>query len=143
MTRNAKSKKIIGMIMLANLTVLLAASIPSMAGEKTKEVPDFKAKNIYRRTGQVSGTVTAVNKNGIAVAYKRDLAKGTEEEVYATLNKDTKFVHKQRIEGINVGDTVTLQFEEVNDEADMANPKNEREAKTITFVSPAQAHDEN
>ena len=143
MSKNTKNKKMIGMIMLVNLAVFLVASAPLMAEEKTKAGPDFKAKKIYRKTGQVSGIVTALNKNGIAVAYNRDLTKGTEEEVYAALDKNTKFEHKQRIEDINVGDTVTLQYEEVNDGDDEANPKNERKAKTITFVRPAQVHDEN
>lgn len=84
----------------------------------------------------VSGEVSSVSKDFIAIVYRRDAAKGTEEEVAFPIAKDVKIEHKKSLGQIGIGDMVDVQFEEVTEET-KEGIKSKRVAKVITFLRAA------
>ena len=93
-----------------------------------------------KKTGRimkgVSGEVSAISKDFISVVYRRDEAKGSEEEIALPVAKDVIVEHKKSIAEIGAGDLVDVELEEYTEETPEG-PKSKREAKVIRFVSAA------
>ena len=98
-----------------------------------------------KKTGRimkgVSGEVSAISKDFIAVVYRRDEAKGSEEEIALPVAKDVIVEHKKSIAEIGAGDLVDVELEEYTEETP-GGLKSKRVAKVIRFVSaaPKQTH---
>ncbi|MFC1807790.1 hypothetical protein ACFL0T_05430 [Candidatus Omnitrophota bacterium] len=95
---------------------------------------------------EVTGTVSAVNKDFIGIVYSRDEANKKEYEVGIYLDGDYELEHKKDISEIKPGDTVTIVYEEPlaeyteKDKEGKEERKTktlERKAKIIKFVRPA------
>lgn len=87
---------------------------------------------------EIEGEVSAVDKQGIAVVYSKDLEKGTESEIYIPLVKENiKMVHKRNIEEIQIGDTVRVEYEVLTEET-KEGPISKFDARTIIFLRAAQ-----
>lgn len=85
---------------------------------------------------EVQGEVSGIGKDSISVVYMRDEKKRIEYEMLLPIEKDIRLVHKQRLDQINVGDIVRVQYEEVTEEYEEG-PRSSRKAKVISFVKPA------
>ena len=120
---------IIGVVFVTIL-VLTLSGIAS-AEEKNVKIRTSKA------TGQIQGEVSAIDKHYIAIVYRRDLEKRAEYEILLPIDKHLKLVHLGSLAEIKVGDTVSVQFDEITDEYKSGENKKTRKGKTITFVRPA------
>lgn len=93
-----------------------------------------------KRAGRVikgiSGEVSAISKDFIAVVYRRDEAKGTEEEIALPIAKGVIIEHKKNLSEIGVGDTVNVEFEEVAEEP-REGARSKRVARVISFTRAA------
>jgi hypothetical protein len=125
-----KTKKILS----AGLLVLLCVGIFGMAF--AQEVKEEKGVKKATNVKEIEGEVSAVNKNGIAVVYKRDLTKGTEYEIFLPLDDKVKIAHKRKIDEISVGDIVKVQYDEITEEA-REGPRKTLKGVTVTFLKPA------
>lgn len=95
-----------------------------------------KTKIAGSRLKIVSGEVSGIGRDFIAVVYNRDEAKGTEEEIALPIAKDVILEHRKSLEQIAVGDLVDVQFEDVKEET-KEGTKTKRIARVITFVKAA------
>lgn len=93
-----------------------------------------------KKTGRVvkgiSGEVSAISKDFIAIVYRRDEAKGTEEEIALPIAKGVIIEHKKNLSEIAVGDTVNVEFEEVAEET-REGARSKRVARVIRFTRAA------
>ncbi|MDD5466036.1 MAG: hypothetical protein PHP73_06850 [Candidatus Omnitrophica bacterium] len=126
-----KNKKIFVIALAAGLMVLRSCIL--FAQEEGKQEKP-KAKTMIKT---IEGQVSAVNKNGIAVVYSRDLAKGLEKEIFLPLDNSIRLVHKKRLEDISVGDTVSVQYEEVTRGEAKEGLVKTLKGITVTFLKPA------
>lgn len=97
---------------------------------------DKEAKKAGGVIKGISGEVSAISKDFIAIVYRRDEAKGTEEEVALPIAKDVIIEHKKSLAEIGAGDMVNVEFEEVAEETDQG-PRSKRVAKVISFLRAA------
>lgn len=95
-----------------------------------------EAKKPGRVIKGISGEVSAISKDFIAIVYRRDEAKGTEEEVALPIAKDAIIEHKKSLSEIGVGDMVNVEFEEVTEETD-SGFRSKRIARVISFTRAA------
>lgn len=95
-----------------------------------------EAKKPGRVIKGISGEVSAISKDFIAIVYRRDEAKGTEEEVALPIAKDVIIEHKKSLSEIGAGDIVNVEFEEVTEETD-SGFRSKRIAKVISFIRAA------
>ncbi len=116
-----------------NMTVLAQETKQEVKQDTKKEAEKAKISNISK---EITGEVSAVNKNGIAIIYNRDLGKGSEDEIFVPLDNTVKLVHKQSIADINVGDVVSVLYEEVSENT-KEGVVNKFAGKIVTFVKPA------
>ncbi|MDD5477085.1 MAG: hypothetical protein PHG87_02595 [Candidatus Omnitrophica bacterium] len=125
-----KSKKICVIALAAGLMALW--SCVSFAQEEGKQEKP-KTTSIIKT---IEGQVSAVNKNGVAIVYNRDLAKGAEQEMFVPLDSNIRLVHKKKLEEIGIGDTVSVIYEEVASET-KEGPGKTFKGITVTFLKPA------
>lgn len=99
-----------------------------------------------RKTGRImkgiSGEVSAVSNDFIAVVYRRDESKGSEEEIALPLAKDVIVEHKKALSEIGIGDMVDIEFEEIEEETKEGS-RSKRVAKVVRFVRAAPKQAEN
>lgn len=125
-----KSKRVFVAALAAGAMILSSCILFAQEEEKQKKP---KTTSIFR---EIEGQVSAVNKNGIAVVYNRNPAKGLEEEMFVPLDNSIRLVHKKNIEQISVGDIVSVQYEEISREAEDG-PVKTLKGATVTFLKPA------
>lgn len=101
---------------------------------------DDKPKQTGKIMKGISGEISAISKDFVAVVYRRDEVKGTEEEIALPVAKDVIVEHKKSITEIGVGDLVDVEFAEYTEETPEG-PKSKRVAKVIRFIraAPKQA----
>lgn len=113
----------------------LAASAVAAQDKKEKQDKASQDKANLEATQEIEGEVSAVDKHGIAIVYNRDAVRGSESEIYIPLVKENiRIIHKRKIEEIQVGDIVKVEYETVTDEQKHSGFN----VKTITFLKPAQ-----
>jgi hypothetical protein len=118
--------------------ILLALSIMGIGlyaiapaqGEETK-----KAGKVIKG---ISGEVSAISKDFIAIVYRRDAARGSEEEIALPIAKGVIVEHKKNLSEIAIGDMVDVEFAEITEET-KEGPKSKRIARVISFVRAAPA----
>jgi len=113
---------VLWMIMLFNLAGILLA----------EQGPE-KAKSTFKG---VTGEISAVSKDFIAIVYQRNEKTGTEEEIAFPVPKDVKLDHIQNLGQLGVGDFVDVAFEERTEEG-KEGPTTKRIATVIRFVRKA------
>lgn len=94
------------------------------------------AQKAGRKLNVISGEVSAVTKNFIAVVYSRNEADGSEKEIAMPLSKDAVVEHKRSLSEIKVGDLVDLEFEEYTEET-LEGPVTTRVAIVVRFLRAA------
>ena len=77
------------------------------------------AQKAGRKLNVISGEVSAVSKDFIAVVYRSDKAKGSEEEIALPVANDAVVEHKQSLSQIGIGDMVDVEYEEYIEETPM------------------------
>jgi len=126
------------LIILALLGLVSFAAICFAQDSKTEAKHQGKREVSSSDVQEIEGTVSAVDNNGIAVVFKKDEAKGEEEEIYVPIEKgQIRLVHKTNIKEIEVGDTVKVGFKEVTEEEEGKESKRFK-ATTITFLKKAE-----
>jgi hypothetical protein len=104
-------------------------------------------KRQTKETKTVTGEVSAITRDFIAIIYSRNVDAGSEEEIALPIAKDFQLKRKTSLDQIQVGDTVEVEYEDTNEEYQKRNEQGaiekktkvvEREAKVITFVRPGQ-----
>lgn len=107
--------------------VVLAGEVPSEdAG--TASVPAVTS-------GTLEGVISAINKDYVVITYKSE--KEREYEVLLPIdNKKTKVERKKDISALNIGDTVSIEYEDAQEDTSVGK-KVRRKAKVISFVRPA------
>lgn len=118
---------------IATIALLVCVASLTIAAEEKSAGP-----NVIRAAKEVEGVVTAVGKDYIAVAYDRDLEKGTEQEIFLPVETGIRIVHKKKITEINVGDTVKVAYNEDATEHEAGKVDKTRKASVITFLRPAE-----
>ncbi|MBU1087048.1 MAG: hypothetical protein KKD05_05965 [Candidatus Omnitrophica bacterium] len=91
-------------------------------------------KNIASK--EIQGIVSGIGYGSISIVYKSDAQAGTAEEILLPLDELEEIIHKQNIKQINVGDTVSVQYNETTQETEKG-PTLLRKAKVINFIKPA------
>ena len=119
-----------GVVLIVSAIVL--AGLGNLAVCALDEKPK-KTGNIIKG---VSGEVSAISKDFIAVVYKHDEAAGSEEEIALPVAKDVIVEHKKSISEIGVGDLVDVEFAEYIEET-TEGPRTKRVAKVIRFIRAA------
>ncbi len=94
------------------------------------------AQKAGRKMNVISGQVSAVTKDFIAVVYRSDEAKGSEEEIALPVAGDAVVEHKQSLSQIGVGDMVDVEYEEYSEETPEG-PKSKRVAVVVRFLRAA------
>lgn len=84
----------------------------------------------------VSGEVSGISKDFIAIVYRRDEARGSEEEIGLPIATDVILEHKKSLSEIGVGDMVDVEFEEAEEET-QEGPRSKRVAKVVRFIRAA------
>lgn len=114
------------------LGVILTSAFTYAQDEKLK-----KTGNIMKG---VSGEVSGISKDFIAIVYRRDEARGSEEEMAFPVAKDVMVEHKKALSEIGVGDMVDVEFEETEEETSDV-PRTKRVVKVVRFIraAPKQA----
>ena len=94
------------------------------------------AQKAGRKINIISGEVSAVSKDFIAVVYRSDEAKGSAEEIALPVAKDVVVEHKQSLSQIGAGDMVDVEYEEYTEETPEG-PKLKRVAVAVRFLRAA------
>mgnify|MGYP001608749020 CR=1 FL=1 len=94
------------------------------------------AQKAGRKLNVISGEVSAVSKDFIAVVYRSDKAKGSEEEIALPVANDAVVEHKQSLSQIGIGDMVDVEYEEYTEETPDG-PKSKRVAVAVRFLRAA------
>jgi hypothetical protein len=125
-------------IILALVTLGLALGNVGLtaAQDKAKENSKDEEKTTSV-ANKVTGQISSINKNSIAVVYKRDEAKGEEFEMLFPIDKNLRVVHKKNIAELAVGDTVEVQFEDVTIEM-KDRKEGKRNTTVLTFISRSE-----
>ncbi len=126
-----KSKRIFVIALAAGLMVLWSCVL--FAQEEGKQ--EKPKTTIVIKT--VEGEVSAINGQGIAIVYRKDLGENKDYEIYLPIDKNLRLEHKRSLEQINVGDIVRVHYEELNEFREEG-AKASHKAKVITFLRPAQ-----
>jgi len=113
---------------------LMGVLILSIVGVVFAQEKEKAKKSLIQ---EVSGEVSAISKDFIAIVYKRDAQRGSEEEIGLPLAKDVRLEHKKSLDEINVGDIVSVQLEEYVDEDESGKKVNKRRAKIVSFIRAA------
>jgi hypothetical protein len=99
------------------------------AGQEPKREVVFK---------EVTGRVSGLSSNFIAVVYGSDDKNKASLEAAFKLDKDLRIVHKGSLKDIMMGDTVKVGFEETKETFADASTTRSVKAKTITFLQHVQ-----
>ena len=123
------NRLIIAALLLAPCVCGLSKGLAQETKEKVKRIKLIK---------EIAGEVTWLRKDKIAVVFQRDNERGTELEMLLPFDSDIRIVNKKSLSEISVGDTVRVQYEEIDDQ----NPDGSltfisRKAKAISFVRQA------
>ncbi len=94
------------------------------------------AQKAGRKLNVISGEVSAVSKDFIAVVYRSDEVRGSEEEIALPVAKDAVVEHKQSLSQIGIGDMVDVEYEEYTEETPDG-PKSKRVAVAVRFLRAA------
>lgn len=87
---------------------------------------------------EVTGEVSGISNNFIAVVYSRDEAKHSEKEIPLTIEGAPRLEHIGNLSQIKLGDTVTVQYDElIGVREDGKEIVTGRRAKVIKFIRPA------
>jgi len=122
--------KIISAVLAMGLVLPINGSLFAQGKNEDKKL-------IMRTSNEVIGEISAMGKNFIALIYERDKEKGTEYEMLLPIDAGIKLEHKKNMSELQVGDTVTIQYEDTAfEDANMAK-KMERKAQVISFVRAA------
>ena len=116
---------------ISGLAALVFSPFTLFAQEKT-------ARKAARTINVISGEVSAISKDFIAIVYGRNAAKGSEEEIALPIAKDVIIEHKKNLSEIGAGDTVDVEYEEISEET-KEGTKSKRVAKVVSFVRAAPA----
>ena len=92
------------------------------------------AQKAGRKINIISGEVSAVSKDFIAVVYRSDEAKGSAEEIALPVAKDVVVEHKQSLSQIGAGDMVDVEYEEYTEETPEG-PRSKRVAVAVRFFA--------
>ena len=90
-----------------------------------------------KEKSELTGEVSAISKDFIAIVFRRDEKKGTEEEIGLPIPKNVIVEHKKSLDQIAVGDMVSIQYDEVVEQNETGKVT-KRVAKVISFVRAAQ-----
>jgi len=94
------------------------------------------AQKAGRKMNIISGEVSAVSKDFIAVVYRSDKEKGSEEEIALPVAAEAVVEHKQSLSEIGIGDMVDVEYEEYTEET-ADGPKSKRVAVVVRFLRAA------
>jgi hypothetical protein len=137
---------------LAAVFILGSADIGLVAAAelKTKEVKaEEKEEKIATVKKEITGVVSGISNNFIAIEYKVDLKEGMAYEIALNIGKDIKIERKKNLSEISMGDVVTVTYEEnLKKEKDKDSGREKirvmsRVAKVIKFVNKAKPVIEN
>jgi len=90
---------------------------------------------------EVQGTVSNMSGRYLTISYKQDEEKGVEYEIVLFLDETIKVKRKKSLDEINLGDLVSVQYEEITEEY-TDGEKRKRRARIITFIKPAEKEGE-
>lgn len=121
------------------LFLSLIISSSGFAQEKQEAQKEEEEKvNVISAMKEIEGEVSAINKQGIAIVYKKEAENNKDYEIYLPIDKSLKISHKQSLEQIKEGDTVSVQYEEMTEERKEGLKEVNRTAKVITFLRPSE-----
>jgi len=114
---------------------LIGILVFSLAGAGlTQEKKETKKTTVSK---EVTGEVTWIGKNKIAILYQIDTEKSTEYEILLPFDeKELKVIHKKSLEEIKSGDTVTVEYEEITEESEQGG-RTDFKARAIKFIRSA------
>lgn len=129
------TKKIIQIVLMGVFILFSGLICSANAAEKNKEGKEEKV--LKTQTKEVTGEISAIGKDFIAIIYERDERKSVEYEMLVPIDTTTKLERKKSLSELNIGDTIRIQCEDMTLEDASGEKKMERKAKVISFVSPA------
>lgn len=106
-------KKIVPVPILLVLTIVLCCGAQSWAAPAAKQADDAEEKVQY---GEVTGTVSAVNKVGIAVEHSRTRTGAS--EMYLPFSAHVKLERLRSLAELQLGATVKVRYEQVYKEGE-------------------------
>ncbi len=94
-------------------------------------------KKIETREKEVSGKITSLSSNFLAVESGIDQNEGAALESAFNLDKNVRVIHKKNLKELNIGDTVSVGYEETIETMEDGRKMRKSAVKTITFLNPA------
>jgi len=119
---------------------IIIASVAVMCGSGYSQEEQSSGKTA-KTVKEIEGEVSGIGFNMISIVYNRDPEKGTAEELLLPIDEVSQLIHKNNIKEIQVGDTVSIQYDETTRETDNG-PRTERKAKVISFIKSAPVQPE-
>ena len=134
-----KIAKVFSILLVLFFGFILKGSAQDVLNNTSNDKTDKKdapvLSSVYK---EVEGEISAVDKYGVAIITKRDLAKGEENEIYIPFEKTKlRLIHKTKLDEIKVGDIVKVGYEIINEE-NKQGPRARFDGQTITFLKPAE-----
>lgn len=126
------------LILSGLIIIVLTLAITGVA--QTGKEKALVGKEMKQSTGKVSeitGEISGISKHYLSVVYDRDLTKGIEYELLLPIDKDMQIKNKKSVSELNVGDTISMQYEEnvVTDSKEKQALK--RKSRELNFVKAA------
>jgi len=87
--------------------------------------------------GVVNGEISGITKKFISVVYKKDAETNTDYEMLILIDENVRLDHKKSLSELNVGDSVSIEYEDATVEDSAKRQKLRRTAKVISFVKSA------
>ena len=120
------------LVILAFLFISCACILDKGSAQGAKD--EVKRTSITR---ELTGEVTWIRGDRIAVVFERNKDRGSEEEILLPVASDVRIVHKKSLDQIAAGDMVRIQYEEVTEEWPDGRRNVERKVKVISFLRAA------
>jgi len=95
-----------------------------------------KVESELRGKKSITGEITALDYNFIAVTYRKDEKRGIEYEIAFPLNKDVKVINRKGLNELLIGDIITLTYDEINMTGKDGIKRRKRILRTIKVLSP-------
>ncbi len=108
-------KNIIGLGLIAGFVLLAGESGFCQSANKEKSTESAVARTTRVRK-EIQGEVTGKSFEAISICYQRD-ENGAEHEIMIPIDqKDLKINHKEGLDQIEIGDIVSIEYDETSEE---------------------------
>jgi hypothetical protein len=124
--------------MISRLSGILAGTVAMISICSVLLAQESKSNiKVEVKLKQVSGIITSVSPSFIAVEAGVNEGKTAALEAAFNLKKGVRIIHKNSLQELNIGDTVTVSYEETIKKIENGKKSRSTNVISITFLKPA------